>query len=129
MAHGLAHFKCEPQRPPVRRLVSRHQRAAPAAVEDLSSSRGRVMSSKGIYSAVSGAMAQSSRLDTIANNLANVNTSAFKKDRQVFSEYLSTFEKPDDLIRVPRVPASIESFMICKARQRLRQSRGHVHKL
>ena len=68
------------------------------------------MSSKGIYSAVSGAMAQSSRLDTIANNLANVNTSAFKKDRQVFSEYLSAFEKPDDLIRVPRVPASIESF-------------------
>lgn len=68
------------------------------------------MSSKGIFSAVSGAMAQSQRLDTIANNLANVNTSAFKKDRQVFSEYLSAYEKPDDLIRVPRVPASIESF-------------------
>lgn len=78
--------------------------------EALSSSLGRLMSSKGIYSAVSGAMAQSSRLDTIANNLANVNTTSFKKDRQVFSEYLSTFEKPDDLIRVPRVPASIESF-------------------
>ncbi len=68
------------------------------------------MSSKGIYSAVSGAMAQNSRLDTIANNLANVNTSSFKKDRQVFSEYLSTYEKPADVIQVPRVPASIESF-------------------
>lgn len=68
------------------------------------------MSSKGIFSAVSGAMAQSSRLDTIANNLANVNTDAFKKDRQVFSEYLSSFEKPNDVIQVPRVPASIESF-------------------
>jgi flagellar basal-body rod protein FlgG len=68
------------------------------------------MSSKGIYSAISGAMAQSSRLDTIANNLANVNTNGFKKDRQVFSEYLSAYEKPDDLIRAPRVPASIESF-------------------
>jgi flagellar basal-body rod protein FlgF len=55
-------------------------------------------------------MAQNSRLDTIANNLANVNTTAFKKDRQVFSEYLSTYEKPSDVIQVPRVPASIESF-------------------
>ena len=55
-------------------------------------------------------MAQSSRLDTIANNLANVNTSSFKKDRQVFSEYLSAYEKPSDVIQVPRVPASIESF-------------------
>lgn len=68
------------------------------------------MSSKGIYSAVSGAMAQSSRLDTIANNLANVNTSGFKKDRQVFNEYLTAHEKMDNLIRAPRVPASIESF-------------------
>ena len=68
------------------------------------------MSGKGIYAAVSGAMAQSSRLDTIANNLANVNTTAFKKDRQVFSEYLSAYEKPNDVIQVPRVPASIESF-------------------
>lgn len=68
------------------------------------------MSSKGIYSAVSGAIAQSSRLDTIANNLANVNTTAFKKDRQVFSEYLSAHERPDALMQVPRVTASIESF-------------------
>ena len=68
------------------------------------------MSSKGIYSAVSGAMAQASKLDTIANNLANVNTTSFKKDRQVFSEYLSAYEKPDESMKVPRVVASIESF-------------------
>ena len=68
------------------------------------------MSSKGIFSAVSGAMAQESRLDTIANNLANVNTASFKKDRQVFSEYLSANEKEQNLINVPRIPASIESF-------------------
>lgn len=68
------------------------------------------MSSKGIFSAVSGAMAQSQRLDTIANNLANANTTSFKKDRQVFNEYLSAYERPNDLITVPRVPASIESF-------------------
>ncbi len=71
---------------------------------------GVTMSSKGIFAAVSGAMAQSSKLDTIANNLANVNTTSFKKDRQVFNEYLSAYEKPDESMKVPRVTASIESF-------------------
>lgn len=68
------------------------------------------MSSKGIYTAVSGAIAQSSKLDTIANNLANSNATGFKKDRQVFSEYLSSYEKEQELMKVPRVPASVESF-------------------
>ncbi|HAG92431.1 MAG TPA: flagellar basal-body rod protein FlgF [Bdellovibrionales bacterium] len=68
------------------------------------------MSSKGIYTAVSGAIAQSSRLDTIANNIANSNSTGFKKDRQVFSEYLSSYEKEQQLMKVPRVPASVESF-------------------
>src|SRR4051812_32041909 len=68
------------------------------------------MSSKGIYTAVSGAMAQSSRLDTIANNIANANTTAFKKDKQVFNEYLTAHEKMPDTMEVPRVPASVESF-------------------
>jgi flagellar basal-body rod protein FlgF len=68
------------------------------------------MSSKGIYTAVSGALAQSQRLDTIANNLANVNTTSFKKDKQVFNEYLTAVEKQDDVIQVPRVPAAVESF-------------------
>lgn len=68
------------------------------------------MSTKGIYTAVSGAIAQSQRLDTIANNIANANTTGFKRDEQVFNEYLSAYEKQDDVIEVPRVPASIESF-------------------
>ncbi len=68
------------------------------------------MSSKGIYTAVSGAIAQSAKLDTIANNLANSNATGFKKDRQVFSEYLSAYEKEQELMKVPRVPASVESF-------------------
>ncbi len=74
------------------------------------STNGGTMSSKGIYSAVSGAMAQASRLDTIANNLANANTTSFKRDGQVFSEYLSVHEKPEMVLNVPRVPASVESF-------------------
>ncbi len=68
------------------------------------------MSTKGIYTAVSGAMAQSQRLDTIANNIANANTTGFKRDEQVFNEYLSAYEKQGDVIEVPRIPASIESF-------------------
>ncbi len=68
------------------------------------------MSNKGIYTALSGAMAQAQRLDTIANNIANVNTTGFKKDKQTFYEYLTANEKPPDVIQVPRIPASIESF-------------------
>lgn len=66
--------------------------------------------SKGLFTAVSGAMAQSQRLDTIANNLANVNTPGFKRDSQLFREYLSAYEKEPSTIEVPRIPASIESF-------------------
>jgi flagellar basal-body rod protein FlgF len=68
------------------------------------------MSTKGIYTALSGAMAQNSRLDTIANNIANSNTPAFKRDQQVFKEYLTANEKPPEVIQVPRIVASIESF-------------------
>ncbi len=66
--------------------------------------------SKGIYTAVSGAMAQSAKMDTIANNLANVNTPGFKRDTQIFKEYLSAYEKEPTTITVPRIPASVESF-------------------
>ena len=68
------------------------------------------MSTKGVYTALSGAMAQAQRLDTIANNIANVNTPGFKRDQQVFREYLTANEKPSEVIQVPRIPASIESF-------------------
>lgn len=68
------------------------------------------MSSKGIFSALSGAIAQEKRLDTISNNIANSNTSSFKKDQQVFNEYLTANEKPPDVIQVPRIPATTESF-------------------
>ncbi len=55
-------------------------------------------------------MAQATRMDTIANNLANVNTTSFKKDQQVFKEFVTSNEKPPEVIQVPKVPASIESF-------------------
>ncbi len=68
------------------------------------------MSTKGIYTALSGAMAQALKLDTISNNIANVNTPGFKKDQQVFREYLTTYEKLPEVIQAPRIVASIESF-------------------
>lgn len=68
------------------------------------------MSTKGVYTALSGAIAQSARLDTIANNIANVNTPGFKKDTQTFQEYVTANEKPPSVIQVPRIPASVESF-------------------
>ncbi len=55
-------------------------------------------------------MAQTQRLETIANNLANVNTPGFKRDSQIFKEYLSAYEKQPAVVEVPRIPASIESF-------------------
>lgn len=68
------------------------------------------MSFKGIYAALSGALAQTQKIDTIANNIANVNTTGFKKDQQTFGEYLTAIEKEQEVVQVPRVPASIESF-------------------
>lgn len=68
------------------------------------------MSIKGLFTALSGAIAQTQKLDTIANNIANVNTTAFKKDQQTFKEYLTAMEKEQEVIQVPRTPASIESF-------------------
>ncbi len=68
------------------------------------------MSLKGVYTALSGAIAQSTKLDTIANNIANVNTPGFKRDQQVFSEYLTANEKDPTTIPIPRDVAAIESF-------------------
>ncbi len=68
------------------------------------------MSTKGVYTALSGAIAQSTKLDSIANNIANVNTPGFKRDQQVFQEYLTKNEKEGTVINVPRIPASPESF-------------------
>lgn len=68
------------------------------------------MSTKGIFTALSGALAQTTKIDTIANNIANVNTTGFKKDQQTFSEYLTAMEKEPQVMQVPRVPASVESF-------------------
>lgn len=46
--------------------------------------------SKGLWPAVSGSIAQSERLDAIANNLANSDTVGFKKDQMAFQSVMSS---------------------------------------
>ncbi|MFQ5560517.1 MAG: flagellar hook-basal body protein [Nitrospinota bacterium] len=47
---------------------------------------------KGIYVALSGAVAQQSRLNMISNNLANANSTGFKSDGLLFESYLKKTE-------------------------------------
>ena len=68
------------------------------------------MSTKGIYTAVSGAVAHNSKLESITNNIANANTPGFKGDQKIFREYLTAYEKIPEVIEAPKVPASINSF-------------------
>jgi flagellar basal-body rod protein FlgF/flagellar basal-body rod protein FlgG len=50
----------------------------------------------GKYSALSGAIAREQTMEAIANNLANINTSGFKKDRQAFEAILRGAQQVDD---------------------------------
>lgn len=60
-------------------------------------------SPNGIWTAVSGGMAQSQNIDVVANNLANANTVGFKKDTPTFKEYLTAVERPPSPdIDIPR---------------------------
>ncbi|MBI3543439.1 MAG: flagellar basal-body rod protein FlgF [Deltaproteobacteria bacterium] len=60
-------------------------------------------SPNGLWTAVSGGMAQSQNLDIIANNLANTNTAGFKKDSPTFKEFLTAVERPPSPdIDIPR---------------------------
>ncbi|MDQ7042341.1 MAG: flagellar hook-basal body complex protein, partial [Sulfurimonas sp.] len=52
----------------------------------------------GYYAAAAGMVTQFNRLDTIANNLANVNTVGFKEDNLVVGDFMRIYqEKRDDL--------------------------------
>ncbi len=49
-------------------------------------------------------MAQSERLDTVANNLSNMDTPGFKKDIPTFKEYLAHQEREHGAPEIPRGP-------------------------
>ncbi len=48
----------------------------------------------GMYAALSGSIAAMRRMDTISNNLANVNTPGFKKDKMLFESMLASTTTP-----------------------------------
>ena len=48
----------------------------------------------GMYSAVSGSIASMQRMDVITNNLANINTTGYKKDRMIFDSMLNDAKNP-----------------------------------
>ena len=50
----------------------------------------------GYYSATAGMVAQFNRLDTIANNLANVNTAGFKEDNSIIGDFTRVFKEARD---------------------------------
>lgn len=59
----------------------------------------------GIYTALSGALAQQHQLDTIANNVANASTTGFRADRAVFGELVAGAQKNQQNNVDPRQPA------------------------
>lgn len=50
----------------------------------------------GYYSAAAGMVTQFNRLDTIANNLANVNTAGFKEDNLVVGDFMRLYKEARD---------------------------------
>jgi flagellar basal-body rod protein FlgG len=50
----------------------------------------------GYYSSAAGMVAQFNRLDTISNNLANVNTAGFKEDNVVVGDFMRLYKEARD---------------------------------
>ncbi len=58
--------------------------------------------SKGLWPALSGSIAQSERLDTVANNLANVDTHGFKRDQVAFQSAMASATSAAQKEEIPR---------------------------
>ena len=63
-----------------------------------------------MWTAASGAIAQAQNLDVIANNLANADTLAYKKDTPTFKEYLAVVEREHPTADIPRGPIKDSEF-------------------
>ena len=67
------------------------------------------MSVQTLYTAASGMEAMETKLDVIANNLANINTTAFKKDRGTISRTCSTLPRFTlGALDATQVPTAVE---------------------
>ena len=65
---------------------------------------------KELWVPLSGAISQQKLLDTVSNNVANINTAGFKKDDLVFKEYLTAVDKGHDEIDLPNKEWAPEDF-------------------
>ena len=54
----------------------------------------------GYYSSVGGMVTQIDRLDVIANNIANANTTGFKRDDVVIGDFLRLYEQSKDFLPI-----------------------------
>jgi flagellar basal-body rod protein FlgF len=63
-----------------------------------------------MWTAVSGANARSQQVDTIANNLANADTLAYKKDTVTFKEYLADLENAPEAKAIKPGPTKDSEF-------------------
>jgi len=52
----------------------------------------------GYYSSAAGMVAQFNRIDTISNNLANVNTNGFKEDNLVVGDFMRLYQEKRDAL-------------------------------
>jgi len=52
----------------------------------------------GYYSSAAGMVTQFNRLDTIANNLANVNTAGFKEDNLIVGDFMRLYQEKRDIL-------------------------------
>ncbi|MFA5453834.1 MAG: flagellar hook-basal body protein [Sulfurimonas sp.] len=65
----------------------------------------------GYYSSAAGMVAQFNRLDTIANNLANVNTVGFKEDNLVVGDFLRLYKEARDELPNPNHTKEAAQFL------------------
>jgi flagellar basal-body rod protein FlgG len=63
-------------------------------------SHTRNFMNSGYYSAVGGMITQFNRLDVISNNLANINTTGFKRDEVVIGDFLRIYKESRDELPV-----------------------------
>jgi flagellar basal-body rod protein FlgF len=66
----------------------------------------------GIYTALTGAVAQQQSLDVIANNVANVNTAGYRADRAAFSQFLAGAQRePNAVSQLGQPGARVDAFV------------------
>lgn len=65
----------------------------------------------GFYSNTGGMVAQFNRLDTVSNNLANINTNGYKRDDLVIGDYLRLYKENRDILPIDNHTRDASKFL------------------